>query len=195
MIQKIAHRVSNITQILSLPKDWGLEFDVHAYKDRLVVNHDAFQSGCFIEDFIIHASGRFLAVNVKEEGIENKIINTLSSMNFKDYFLFDVNFPQVVRLSEEHSENLALRVSQLEKLDFKKCRKYASYLWIDTFDGTFWPSKDFLAELKSLSYKLCFVSPELHRPPLGDANKYLENLLNYQNLLDNEDFICTKFHT
>ena len=171
----------------------GVEFDLHSYKDNLVVVHDAFNNGIRLDEFLEFANGRFLAVNIKEEGIENKVLYTLKKMNYKNFFLFDVCFPQVIRLARENSNNLAFRLSQLEKLDFEACRKYASYLWIDTFDGTFWLDEELLIYLKKLSYKLCFVSPELHRPPLGDKQNFLYNLQKYKNILDQEDSLCMKF--
>ena len=193
MIKKIAHRILNQNDLLTLPNDWGVEFDLHSHNDKLVVVHDAFSDGIKLEKFLEFVNGRFMAVNIKEEGIEKKVLDTLKIMNYSDFFLFDVSFPQIIRFAGEYSKNIALRLSQYEKLDLEVCRKYASYLWVDTFDGTFWLDEELLIYLKKLSYKLCFVSPELHRPPLGNKEKFLEDLQKIKSLLGKEDSICMKF--
>ena len=193
MIKKIAHRILNQNDLLSLPNDWGVEFDLHSYNDKLVVVHDAFSDGIKFEKFLEFVNGRFLAVNIKEEGIEKKVLHTLKIMNYSDFFLFDVSFPQIIKFAGEYSKNIALRLSQYEKLDLEVCRKYASYLWVDTFDGTFWLDEELLIYLKKLSYKLCFVSPDLHKPMLSSKEKFLEDLQKINSLLSNEDSICMKF--
>jgi len=193
MIKKIAHRVLSINCLKDIPGEIGIEFDVHAYGKEIVVTHEPFENGINLEEFLKEAGNRFLAVNIKEEGIEENTISILKKMNYKNFFLFDINPPQIFRLGKTHSSNLAFRISQLEKINIEKCRKFASYLWIDTFDGTLWPPKEFILELKKLKYNLCFVSPELHRPPIGDY-KYFNSCLNaFDDLIDSNDFICTKY--
>ena len=193
MIKKIAHRINNLNDLKILPQDWGIELDVHAYENNLVVVHDAFCNGIKLEEFLEYADGRFLAVNIKEEGIEKKTIEILKNMNFSEFFLFDISFPQIYRLGSQYSNNLAIRISQLEKINFEECRKYAQYVWIDTFDGKFWMEDKLIIKLKELYYRLCFVSPELHRPPLGAEDIFIENINKYNLFLGEKDLICTKY--
>ena len=166
---------------------------MHAFNDEIVVTHEPFTNGISLPDFIKMAGKRFLAVNIKEEGIEERTIKIIKNITSSEFFLFDVNPPQIFRLGKKYSNNLAFRISQLESIDLKKCRQYASYLWIDTFDGNFWPTNELLIEMKELKYKLCFVSPELHRPPIGDFKIFFNSLKKYSNVLEHSDHICTKF--
>tara|TARA_Y100000991_G_scaffold206561_1_gene183822 strand:- start:278 stop:865 length:588 start_codon:yes stop_codon:yes gene_type:complete len=194
MILKIAHRILNLEDYYKLPQKVGLEFDIHAYGDQLVVSHDAFCDGIKFEEYISKVKDRFLAINIKEEGIEKRVFDILSKEGCEKFFLFDVTVPQIFRLGKLYSKHFAFRLSQIEKINFKYCREYADYIWIDTFDGTFWLNKDLILELKNLSFKLCFVSPELHKPPLGDSNAFNKKLNSHIPILDNNDMVCTKYY-
>ncbi len=194
MIIKIAHRILNLEDYYKLPKKVGLEFDLHAYGDQLVVSHDAFCNGIKFKEYISKVKDRFLAINIKEEGIEERVFDILAKEGCEKFFLFDVSVPQIFRLGKLYSKHFAFRLSQIEQINFKYCREYADYIWIDTFDGSFWLNKDLILELKNLSFKLCFVSPELHNPPLGDSNAFNKKLNTYKSLLDNNDMVCTKYY-
>ena len=194
MILKIAHRISNIEDYYKLPQKVGLEFDLHAYGNQIVVSHDAFCNGIKFCDFISIVKDRFLAINIKEEGIEERVFDILSKEMCTNFFLFDVSVPQIFRLGKRYSKHFAFRLSQIEQINYKFCREYADFIWIDTFDGSFWLNKDLILELKNLSFKLCFVSPELHKPPLGDFKIFNKKLDSYNCLLDNNDMVCTKYY-
>lgn len=194
MLKKIAHRILDFKSLKNIPKDIGIEFDVHSYGENLVITHDAFCDGIHFEQFIGKTDNRFLAVNIKEEGIEERVLDFLLKINYSNFFLFDVSVPQIFRLGKKHSNHLAFRISQIEKIDYEYCRKFARYIWLDTFDGTFWPKKELIVELKRLSYQICFVSPELHRPPIGDHLIYQNKLLEFESIIGNKDLICTKYY-
>ncbi len=191
MIFPIAHRI-NDHSYMKIEREVGIEFDVHAYGDKLTIAHDALQKGFPFEDFIQLNKDRFLAINVKEEGIEEDIIKAVLDIGKSDFFLFDVCFPQSYRIGKKYKEYIALRTSQLEKPDLSKCSLFSSYLIIDTFDGSFWMNEKDITEAKLLGYKLCFISPELHRPIIGDHLEFRTELLKYKSILDNNDSILTK---
>ncbi len=195
MILKIAHRICNLEDYYKLPQEVGLEFDLHAYGNKIVVAHDAFCNGINFCEFISEVKDRFLAINIKEEGIEEMVFDILSKEMCKRFFLFDVSVPQIFRLGKKYSRNFAFRLSQIEQINLEFCRQYADFIWIDTFDGSFWLNKDLILKLKNLSFNLCFVSPELHKPPLGDYKEFNKKLNSYISLLDNNDMVCTKYCT
>jgi len=192
MITPVAHRINSLEASLDLPKEVGIEFDVHAYKNELVVAHDAFRDGVKLSSLLEISKDRLCAINVKEEGIEEKIIELSYAIGVKSFFLFDVNFPQIYRFGEKYSQHFCLRLSQLEKPSLSECRSLAKFLWIDTFNGEFWMNDEDIKYLKSLGYNLCFVSPELHRPPKGDHEQFILELKNILKYLDPMDSICTK---
>ena len=194
MLNPIAHRICTIEEIKSLPHSVGLEFDIHAYKDELKVCHDPFVDGFKLSDFLNECHNRgTLAINIKEEGIEIDVINAAKSAKINNFFLFDVPFPQITRLGEQNKEYMCLRYSDIEKLDLDICSKFAKFLWIDTFSGNLWMEKLEYTRLKELGYKLCFVSPEVHRPAKGNTvifSQAVRSLISADN--SSSDFICTK---
>ncbi len=192
MIIPIAHRINSIELSKDLNSRVGIEFDVHAYKDSLVISHDAFIDGEDFDEFIISNKSRRLAINIKEEGIEERVLQKLIENNVKDAFLFDICFPQCYRIGKHDKSRMGIRISQYERPDLKECSKFSTYLWVDTFDGNFWLEPEDIIRFKRLGYKICFVSPELHRPVLGDFKTYKKRLLDVINLLDDSDSICTK---
>ena len=121
MILKIAHRILTLEDYYKLPKEVGLEFDLHAYGDQLVVSHDAFCNGIEFNEYISKIKDRFLAINIKEEGIEERVFEILSKAGSKKFFLFDVSVPQIFRLGKLYSKHFAFRLSQLEQINFKYC--------------------------------------------------------------------------
>ena len=156
----IAHRIVSLNASRELPPSVGIEFDVHAFKDELIVVHDAFVGGLNLDEFLCLNKERFLAINVKEEGIEERIIEKANSYNIERFFLFDVSFPQCFRLGKDFHEHICIRMSQLEKPALEECKKISSYLWIDTFDGTFWMKDEEIELTKALIYSSSLNSHE-----------------------------------
>ena len=86
--------------------------------------------------FLENNKNRLCAINIKEDGIEERVLD-LSIKVSMFVFLFDVNFPQIYKLVNKYQNHLCLRISEFEKPFIEKLRKFASYLWIDTFNGEF----------------------------------------------------------
>ena len=98
MIKKIAHRILNQNDLLTLPNEWGVEFDLHSYNDKLVVVHDAFSDGIKLEKFLEFVNGRFLAVNIKEEGIEKKVDSGEAKVGFA---LFPTQMDNIISFADK----------------------------------------------------------------------------------------------
>tara|TARA_Y100001978_G_C23607595_1_gene391918 strand:+ start:394 stop:999 length:606 start_codon:yes stop_codon:yes gene_type:complete len=192
MILPIAHRINSLEDARSLPKTVGVEFDVHAYGKDLIVAHDPFSQGIKLNKFLEFNKNRLCAINIKEEGIEREVIQLSQSLGVKDFFLFDVNFPQVFRLGNLYKKHLCIRLSEFEKPKLSELKNYCSYLWIDTFKGEFWMSEKELIHAKSLEYNLCFVSPELHVPNIKKQIQFSKKINDNITLLDEKDVVCTK---
>lgn len=193
----ILHRVHNPAELSTLSSSVGIEFDVHAYGDRLVVTHDAFSDGIDLEDFLrLCKTIPILAINVKEEGIEERVIRITQACYGDSFFLFDVPFPQIFRMGNKYGLHLCLRVSDIETLDLNVCRGFATFIWLDTFCGNLWLNQDEYMKIKELGYRICFVSPELHRPPKGDAHSFSKQIEDLVSLPEySNDYICTKHLT
>ena len=91
-------------------------------------------------------------------------------------------------LTDMGVKQVALRFSELEGLDtIRNMAGRAGWVWVDCFTKA--PiDRESYKELKSLGYKLCFVSPELEgqEEKISEYKKYIEE----QGILF--DAICTK---
>ena len=192
MITPIAHRINSIEAANSIPSSIGIEFDVRAYGSDLIVSHDPFIKGVKLKTFLEKNTDRLCAINIKEEGIERDVIEISKNLGVKNFFLFDVNFPQVFKLANEYKKHLCLRISEFEKPLLSEVTELCTYLWIDTFGGNFWINKEQIKYLKNLQFNLCFVSPELHRPIVKKQIEFAKNFKNNIELFDEKDTICTK---
>ena len=192
MVIPIAHRINTIEDSNSVPRSIGIEFDVHAYGSELVVSHDPFCKGVKLKNFLKHNKERFCAINIKEEGIEKEVIDLSLSLGMNNFFLFDVNLPQICKLGERYKNFLGLRISEYEKPNLEELRNFSRYLWIDSFKGQFWLNKEEILNLKRLEFNLCFVSPELHRPIIKKQLEFSRDLKRNYNLFGKMDSVCTK---
>lgn len=192
MVFPIAHRINTIEDSNSIPESIGIEFDVHAYGSDLVVTHDPCCNGIKLQKFLKHNKQRFCAINIKEEGIEEEVINLALDIGLKRFFLFDVNLPQIYRLGSQYRNFLCLRISEFENPNLEELRFFSSYLWVDSFKGGFWMDQKQLKKAKKLDYSLCFVSPELHKPIVKKQIEFCRQVKRNINLLNNMDSVCTK---
>ena len=74
---KVHHRINTVSQLKQVPVKDGVEFDLHAYGERLVVHHDPFSNGVDLHEWISYYKHALLIVNLKEEGIENQVLDIL----------------------------------------------------------------------------------------------------------------------
>ena len=192
MVTPIAHRINTIEDSDCIPSSIGIEFDVHAFGSELIVNHDPFCNGTKLRKFLKHNKNRLCAINIKEEGIEIEVIKICKELGLKKFFLFDVNTPQIFKLGKDYNEHLCLRISEFEKPNLKELRDFSRYLWVDTFKGNFWMSREEIISIKKLDYNFCFVSPELHKPLIKDQIEFSRIIKSNINLFNNMDSVCTK---
>ena len=84
---KVLHRVNSLNKLENLKKEFGVEVDIHAYGDRLVVHHNAFSDGVDLHDWLnICGSNRFVVFNIKEEGIELRVRDMAVEAGIKFFF-------------------------------------------------------------------------------------------------------------
>ena len=124
MIIPVAHRINNLELSYSLPQPIGIEFDVHAFGNELIVAHDPHVRGVNLKKFIGFNKNRFCAINIKEEGIEKEVIDLSISLGLKNFFIFDINFPQILKLGSIYNNYLCLRFSEFEKPKLKELREF-----------------------------------------------------------------------
>jgi len=171
---------------------YGIEVDIRTNKSDLIINHDPFLEGIKFSDWLKHYKHKFLILNVKEDGLEESILELLRKANITKFFFLDQSFPSIIRISSLGYKNCAIRISEYESVETAlRLKNRVSWLWIDTFTKLALTSEEYL-KLKSANFKLCLCSPELNYGNLLD----LKNLKNFiQEKKIKFDAVCTKFPT
>jgi len=185
----IKHRINTLQSLRKVPQEYGVELDLHYSDGKVYVGHDPNDLGISFESYLSKYRHAFMAVNVKEEGIEDMVLETLQEYKIEDFFLFDLTFPSIFRLKSLGESRIAVRISDFENIrDFNLIRDKVQWLWIDVFQ-----SAHFLEEfdwLQLIDFKKCFVSPELHLNRKSYvSNNIRKSMLQY---IDKFDAVCTK---
>lgn len=185
----IAHRINSSALANSLPEEYGIEFDLREYSSGILVTHDPFTQGEDFENFLKNLKvKRFLIVNIKAEGIEEKVLQVLKKYNFENFFFLDCSFPAIIKLSKLGETRIAMRFSEYEPLELIELNKNKiQWVWVDCF--TKFPLNLFIErKIHAMGLKLCLVSPELQSHG-QDIEKYGIFLKKYS---IHVDAICTK---
>lgn len=185
----ICHRRNTLNDLKSTPKKYGVEIDIRSYNKSLIIQHDPFLKGDYFEDWIKYYEHGTLILNVKEEGLENEILDHLKKYNINSFFFLDQSFPFIIKTLKERENRIALRVSEYESLETALNLNYKpEWIWVDIF--TKFPlSKNDYNKLRDANYKLCLVSPELQN--LKNINiDYLKKYFKEENIVF--DAVCTK---
>jgi hypothetical protein len=155
----IIHRVNTIQELDELPEVYGAEIDIRAFGEELILNHEPFQIGDRLEDYLEKYHHGTLILNIKEAGIEDSVLEMVRcNPQIASYFLLDVEFPYLYRSSREGNKSIAVRFSEDESLEtVKKYSHLVDWVWIDT--NTKLPID--AESMETLSkFKSCLVCPE-----------------------------------
>ena len=172
---KVIHRVNTIKELKKIPKKFGVEVDVRSFNNDLILSHEAFCNGDMLEDYLSSYNHRLLILEVKEEGIEEKIIALCKKFHIKNYFLLSVSFPFIYLLSNKKFRKLAARLSEFE--DISTClslKNKIEWVWVDTFNKLPIDRSKF-EKLKNANFRICLVSPERWNRPY-EIKKYANYL-------------------
>lgn len=186
----IAHRRNTIEELLLVPVEYGVEIDIRSYAGELILHHDPFCAGEKLEDWAACYRHQFLILNVKEEGLEQRILEVMDAHGIYNFFFLDQSFPFLIKWSRLGERRCAVRVSQFESIDTALTLSgKVDWVWVDCFSEFALTHEDFL-RLKNAGFKLCIVSPELQgRNAEIEIPKMIEILRERQILVD---AVCTK---
>lgn len=184
----IRHRINSSKELKIIPTEHGAEIDLRLFKGEIILAHDPHTSGEKFDEWLQSYRHSMIVLNVKEDGLEEAIVDLLKKHNIQNYFFLDQPFP-TLRKSALALHSVATRLSEYEnpvnQLDLE-----ISWIWLDSFTGD-WSYLEKHAEwLRGGAYKLCLVSPELQgRSPSKEARSIM-SLLQSENI--NISAICTK---
>lgn len=172
-MQIIIHRVNSINKLKEIPKEFGVEIDVRGFGSRLILNHEPLTDGDNLEDYLKNFNHAFIIFNIKEAGIEQKVLDLAAKYNITNFFLLDVEPYYIHHATKAGIRNIALRFSENEPIESALVYKgKADWLWIDI------PTRlPITAENAALlkHFKTCLVCPERWGRP-EEITKYIKTL-------------------
>ena len=186
----ISHRRNTVSELLATDTKYGIEVDIRSEGNRLIIHHDPCVGGESFEEWIDAYRHGTLILNVKEEGLEERLIVLMQSKGITNYFFLDQSFPFLVKWSKAGEHRCAVRVSEFESIETALALAgKVDWVWVDCF--TRFPLSEHDARrLKGAGFKLCLVSPELQG---RDANVEIPNLASFLRELNIvADAVCTK---
>ena len=186
----ISHRRNTIEELKATPRDYGIEVDIRSNDGKLIIHHDPLASGEDFEAWLKHYHHGTLILNVKEEGLEARLIDLMQQHHITDYFFLDQSFPFLIKWSKLGERHCAVRVSEFESIETAlTLAGKIDWVWVDCF--THFPLTGSDAKrLQEAGFKLCLVSPELQGRPAEVEIPLLANLLRER--LIKPEAICTK---
>ena len=190
-MELIHHRRNSIESIVATDIKYGVEVDIRSYGDDLVIHHDPFSPGVLFLEWLEFYKHGTLILNVKEEGLESRLIKIMEKKSISKYFFLDQSFPFLIKWSKIGEANCAVRVSEYESIETAlTLSKKVHWVWVDCFSKFPLTIAGYSA-LKSAGFKLCLVSPELQgRDPMMEIINMANSLRKNHMTMD---AVCTKF--
>jgi len=170
---------------------YGVEIDVRTFGNRLVVSHDPFQDTITFAELLNYYHHDGIIINVKEEGLESRIVGELLSRKISNFLFLDQSFPFMIRsLRQGLAAHVACRVSDLEsEMTLMNLNPTPAYVWCDSFTGEWGYLSELLLKLVELPTTPIIVSPELHgRDGFEEVEQVKALLLRYPKTAS----VCTK---
>lgn len=157
----IAHRRNTVQELTATPNEYGVEVDIRSNGDQLIIHHDPFSKGEDFIEWIAAYRHKTLILNVKEEGLEGRLISVMQEYGIDDFFFLDQSFPFLVKWAKAGERRCAVRVSEFESIETAlSLAGKIDWVWVDCF--TRFPLlPDDLERLQDAGFRLCIVSPEL----------------------------------
>jgi hypothetical protein len=186
----IAHRRNTIEELIATPHQYGVEVDIRSEQGQLIIHHDPFTSGADFEGWLKNYHHGTLILNIKEEGLEARLIELMQRYRITDYFFLDQSFPFLMKWSQLGERRCAVRVSEFESINTALALAgKIDWVWVDCF--THFPlSGEDANLLQNAGFKLCLVSPELQGRSAETEIPVLADLLRQYSI--HPEAVCTK---
>lgn len=185
----IKHRVNSINELKKISPKYGVEIDLRSNNNNIYLHHDPFKKGVLFKNWIKFYKHKIIVLNVKEEGLEKKILQILKKNKIKRFFFHDQTFSSL--LKNLNKTKVSIRFSEYEDLKNKNYLfSKPNWLWLDNFTKIEM-NKKFYNFLLKKKIKICLVSPELVK-----KKRKKELSRTYFNLKKNKILphaVCTKY--
>lgn len=186
----IAHRRNAIAELQETDRAHGIEVDIRSKGDRLIIHHDPYADGPDFEEWLDQYRHGTLILNVKEEGLEQRLLALMARAGIERFFFLDQSFPFLMRTARAGERRCAVRFSEYEAVDTALAvAPLVDWVWVDLFTNAL-PDAAALKAMRAAGLRLCLVSPELQgRDPAAEIGAIREHLRRHAIALD---AICTK---
>lgn len=185
----IVHRRNRVEELRDTPAHFGVEVDIRSHDDTLIIHHDPFAPGEPFECWIAEYRHGTLILNVKEEGLEERVLAIMAEHKIERFFFLDQSFPFLLRTARRGERRCAVRISEYETVETAlSLAPLIDWTWLDCF--TRFPlDRDQSVTLAASGLKTCVVSPELH-------GRSVEEIAEMRSILEtigmSPDAVCTK---
>lgn len=186
----ISHRRNTRQELNATDGKYGIEVDIRSFGNELVIHHDPYTKGESFEEWVNDYRHGTLILNVKEEGLEARLIALMKEKAIEDYFFLDQSFPFLIKWSKAGERRCAVRVSEFESIETAlTLAGKIEWVWVDCF-SRFPLSNEDATRLQNAGFKLCLVSPELQGRDAESEIPLLMNMLSERNIV--AEAVCTK---
>ncbi len=186
----IAHRRNTVALLNDTPARYGVEVDIRSVGDQLIIHHDPFTAGESFDEWIAAYRHGTLILNVKEEGLEARLIELMNAHRIVDFFFLDQSFPLIVKCANTGERRCAARISEFESVATALALAgKIDWIWVDCFTHFALSGED-AAHLQGAGFRLCLVSPELQGRDAALEIPRLVELLAERMI--RADAVCTK---
>ena len=170
---------------------FGTETDIRDYNGELVISHDiGSQYSMSLVDFLEIYKGfkeePLLALNIKADGLQNKLQYYLEQYSVKNYFCFDMSVPDTLGYINK-GLNTYIRMSEFESKS--ALYKNSNGIWLDCFNDV-WYSENLVKECLSDGKKVAIVSSDIHKREYKEHWSFLNN---WEIISNDEIILCTDF--
>ena len=83
---EIIHRVNHIKELNQIPNKYGVEIDIRSDDKKLVLAHDFDENGDNFNEYIDSYKHELLVANIKESGIEERVITPVIKKMYRTFF-------------------------------------------------------------------------------------------------------------
>ena len=189
----IAHQQNKFKNLKTLLDNdiKGIEIDLRSNGNKIIISHDPFLNGLDFFKCVKKLKNFFVIVDIKSTGFSEKVLKTLNKEKINFLFLNLIASEQIYLREKNHSKNLFLRYSSIEKPNLTtKNFKKIKWIWFDFFNEKLITIKEY-NYIKKHNKKICLTSPDLIDGSAFKTLKYIKYLNKNKIKID---MICAKLH-
>ncbi|MDC0985834.1 hypothetical protein OAS67_00835 [Alphaproteobacteria bacterium] len=177
----------------ALDNGFGIETDIRDFGGELIISHDLPTGSPIHLDEFLHYYRRggydsTIALNIKADGLQNKLRESLEKYFVSQYFVFDMSIPDSLGYLNEGIRTF-IRRSELE--NHPELVHQSQGIWLDELTLP-WIDKQVIIEVSKDVDTICIVSAELHRREHLDQWKTIRDAKASGGISSNM-LLCTDF--